>query len=314
MSWRTPSSRWRQPVRAGAAGLLGVGMLLSGCATSPSPGRGTSGAVVVVAAERSWGSIAEQLGGTHAEVTSLVSNPAADPHDYEPTAADARAVATARVVIVNGAGYDSWASKLLAANPVDGRRVIDVGKLVGAAPNGNPHLWYDPTTVDRVVAAVSAALRSADPASSDYFAARAQQYETVQLARYHALIAQIRADYAGTAIGVSESIFSMLAPALGLEVATPPAFQRAISEGTDPTARDKLAIDRQIADHQIAVYLYNEQNATPDVQAQVAAAEAAGIPVITITETPVPQDTSFQDWQVNQLEALKGALRKATGR
>jgi zinc/manganese transport system substrate-binding protein len=302
-------------VRTGVAGMLGTGMLLSGCATSPAPSRhGAVAAVYVVAAERSWGSIAEQLGGEMARVTSLVSNPAADPHDYEPTAADARAVATAQLVIVNGAGYDSWAAKLLAANPVDGRQVIDVGKLVGASASANPHLWYDPAIVDRVVAAVSAALRSADPASSDYFAGRAEHFESVDLARYHALIEAIKGDYAGTPVGVSESIFSMLAPALGLDVRTPASFQRAITEGTDPTARDKLAIDRQIADHKIAVYVYNTQNATPDVRAQVAAAKAAGIPVTAITETPVPQGASFQDWQVQQLEALQAALGEGARR
>ncbi|HEY7630650.1 MAG TPA: zinc ABC transporter substrate-binding protein [Thermoleophilaceae bacterium] len=50
-------------------------------------------------------------------MTSLIHNPATDPHDYEPTPSDARAMAEAQLAIVNGVGYDPWATKLLDANP-----------------------------------------------------------------------------------------------------------------------------------------------------------------------------------------------------
>src|SRR5690348_14150794 len=92
------------------------------------------GPIRVVAAENFWGSIASQLGGSRAQVTSIVANPATDPHDYEPTALDARALAGAQLVLVNGIGYDPWASKLLAANPVGSRLVLDVGDLLGLKP------------------------------------------------------------------------------------------------------------------------------------------------------------------------------------
>src|ERR1700757_4823553 len=105
----------------------------------------------VVAAENFWGSIAAQLGGSRVQVTSVITSPATDPHDYEPTAVDARTLAGAQMVIVNGIGYDPWAPKLLAANPVDGRLVLTVGDLVGIKPGGNPHRWYSPTDVQRVI-------------------------------------------------------------------------------------------------------------------------------------------------------------------
>src|SRR5437870_6260138 len=62
--------------------------------------------VQVVAAENFWGSLVSQLGGTHTQVLSIVSDPNADPHEYESNAANARAIANANLVIVNGAGYD----------------------------------------------------------------------------------------------------------------------------------------------------------------------------------------------------------------
>jgi zinc/manganese transport system substrate-binding protein len=106
----------------------------------------------------------------------------------------------------------------------------------------------------------------------------------------------------------------MLSPATGLDLRTPAAFLTAISEGTDPSAADKATIDAQIKTKQIKVYVYNSQNATPDIQAQVKAAKAQGIPVTTITETLTPAGASFQQWQVAQLDALQKALAQAPGK
>src|SRR6266571_2591232 len=128
--------------------------VVAGCATTTTPktaGAPGGATVRVVAAENFWGSLAQQLGGAHAAVTSIINNPDTDPHDYEPTAADGRTVASARNVIVNGVGYDPWASKLLSANPVSGRAVLNVGDLVGVKPGGNPHRWYSPPDVQKVI-------------------------------------------------------------------------------------------------------------------------------------------------------------------
>ena len=76
----------------------------------------------VVAAEDFWGSIAKQVGGSYVSVTSIITDPNADPHSYEPTAQDARTVAEAQYVIVNGAGYDQWAENLLRRTRSRGAR------------------------------------------------------------------------------------------------------------------------------------------------------------------------------------------------
>lgn len=297
--------------------LVAVTVLLCGCATSlPPQGEGSvayaSRVVRMVAAEDFWGSIAAQIGGAHAHVVSIIDNPEMDPHAYEPTAADARTLADAQVAVLNGAGYDPWMQQLLAA---DGghRAVLDVGDLVGVAPGGNPHLWYDPAFVDRYIGAVTTDLQRADPADRAYFAGRRAAYEHVGLAPYHAEIARIRSTFAGTPVGASESIVFYLCRALGLDLVTPPSFLRAISEGTDVSAADTATIDRQITTRAIAVYLENTQNLTPDVQAQVTAARAAGIPLVPVTETLQPEGTTFQAWQTDQLDALDTALGHARG-
>ncbi|HEX3567847.1 MAG TPA: zinc ABC transporter substrate-binding protein, partial [Acidimicrobiales bacterium] len=237
---------------------------LSACA-SGSTGASTAsgGRISVVAAENFWGSIARQLGGDKVSVTSIISNPNADPHSYEPTPGDGRTVATAQLMILDGIGYDPWAQQLLAANPTSGRTVLNVGDLVHVPVGGNPHRWYDPTNVRQVIAQITADYRAIDPKDAAYFDHRRQVYEDVTLAPYDALLSSIRAKYAGTPIGASESIVSPLAQALGLDMLTPASFLDAISEGSDPTAADKATIDEQISKRQIAIYVYNSQNATP---------------------------------------------------
>ncbi|MDP9345816.1 MAG: zinc ABC transporter substrate-binding protein [Actinomycetota bacterium] len=287
--------------------------IASGCGAAGGPAA-ASGKLVVIAAESHWGSIAAQLGGDRVAVQSIVASPSTDPHDYEPTAADARSVAGARMAIVNGVGYDAWAARLLGASPSPGRVVLDVGRLVGVAAGGNPHRWYSPADVHRVIDAITADYRRLDPTHATYFAKRKARFEQVALAPYRRVIAGIRARYGGTPVGASESIFALLAPELGLRLITPKAFLNAVSEGTDPTARDKATVDRQIAARQIAVWVYNSQNAPPDIERLNAAARRAGIPIATVTETQTPANVTFQSWQVRQLRALAGALAKATGR
>ncbi len=111
-------------------------VILAGCGAAQITGSG--GKVRVVAAENFWGSIARQIGGVHAQVTSVIVNPAQDPHAYEPTTVDGRTMATAQLAIVNGVGYDPWAPKLLAASPVDGRITLTVGSLLQPAGRRQP--------------------------------------------------------------------------------------------------------------------------------------------------------------------------------
>jgi zinc/manganese transport system substrate-binding protein len=265
----------------------------------------------VVAAENFWGSIATQLAGSHANIQSIITNPQTDPHAYEPTPSDGRAIAGASFVIENGAGYDPWAQHLIDANPSSTRAVLDVGKLNGVAEGGNPHMWYNPAFVLEVIDAITSRLQQLDPADAAYFTTQHDTYLSTGLKQYDDLRAQIKQKYAGTPVGATESIFAYLATDLGLNLISPPDFLKAISEGTDPTAADKATMDSQITSKQIKVLVFNSQNSTPDVQALVDKARGEGIPVPSVTETLDPANLTFQDWQSKQLQALLNALASA---
>ena len=304
-------SRPRRRLATAVSLVVGL-VILAGCGAAQTTGSG--GKVRVVAAENFWGSIARQIGGVHAQVTSVIVNPAQDPHAYEPTTVDGRTMATAQLAIVNGVGYDPWAPKLLAASPVDGRITLTVGSLFGLQDGDNPHRWYDPTDVLVVARTIAADLEKLDPGHKAYFAARLSRFDGTGLATYHTLIAQIHARYSGVAVGASESIFALQAPALGLRLVTPYSFMKAISEGTEVTAQDTITTERQLTAHQVKVWVYNSQNVTPGIQRLNALARAAHIPIATVTETLSPATDSFQQWQVAQLSRLEAALHQATGR
>jgi zinc/manganese transport system substrate-binding protein len=97
----------------------------------------------VVAAENFYGDIAQQTGGDNVAVTSILSSPDQDPHLFEASPSTAKALAGAKVVIVNGADYDPWMEKLLKANKTPGRKEILAAALAGKKAGDNPHLWSD---------------------------------------------------------------------------------------------------------------------------------------------------------------------------
>ena len=297
--------------------LIAGGSVACGSGSSSSSSTSTSTtapAFQVVAAENFWGSIAQQLAGSKVAVTSIIVNPDTDPHDYQASASDARTMAGAKLAIVNGIGYDKWASQLLAANPVSGRTVLDVGTLLGLKEGDNPHQWYNPAAVQKVINAITAEYDKIDPADKAYFAAQKKHFETVSLKTYDQLRAQVRQRFAGAPVGYSESIFQPLGQSMGLKLLTPYSFAKAVAEGTEISAKDKQTVDNQAQHRLIKVWVYNSQNATPDIQRINTIAKQQHIPIATVTETLSPATLNFEQWQVAQLRELIKALHQATGR
>ncbi len=307
-------SRIRAFPRALVGVLLLMSMTVTACGTTFQTTASGNGPVQVVAAENFWGSIATQVGGSHVHVTSIIVDPNADPHSYEPTSANARTVAEAQYVIVNGAGYDPWADKLLQANPTSGRTVLNVGKFLGKHEGDNPHMWYNPDYVTAVVNKMRDDLKTIDPGDAAAFDHSAQAFLTTGLKQYHDLIATIKAKYRATPVGATESIFSYLASALGLNLVTPYSYLKAVSEGQDISAADEATVEQQIKQKQIAILVYNSQNTPNNIQALINLAKANHIPVATITETLTPATVPFQDWQSTQLQGIQTALAQATGK
>lgn len=289
--------------------LIGMSLAVILAACGAPAGGSSSSTLQVIAGENFWGSLAAQLGGSHVTVTSIVTNPNTDPHEYESSAIDARAFATADYVILNGAGYDDWGQKLLSANPSSSRKVLTVADLLNKKAGDNPHFWYNPEWVDRIADRMTADFQALDPADSAYFSQRREAFRSA-LTPYHDAVAHIRSSFSGVPVGSTESIFVYMAQALGLNLISPPDFMQAISEGSDPPAQSVAEFQNQVSHHLIKVLVYNSQTSTPITENLKQLAATNSIPVVGISETVQPATATFQDWQTAQLNSLQAALSR----
>ncbi len=266
-----------------------------------------SAPIQVVAGENFWGSLVSQLGGSRTQVTSIVTDPNADPHEYESNSQDAQAITNAAFVIVNGIGYDDWALKIIAASNNPHQVVLNVGDFLGKKEGDNPHVWYSPTYVNETVKAMYNDLLTIDPADTSYFT---QQYATLNasLGVYNARISEIRAQFAGREVGSTESIFVYLGEAAGLDLVSPPAFMDAVAEGNDPPAQSVVQFQQLIQNGTVTVLVYNEQTVTPLTESIKALAASKDIPIVGVTETIQPPDVAFQVWMNAECLALQNAL------
>jgi zinc/manganese transport system substrate-binding protein len=260
---------------------------------------------VVVTVDQ-WADMTHRLAGDCASVTTIIKGSKADPHEYEPTPADTAAFDRARVVVLNGLGYDSWASRAidnLDRKPI----VVDAGKVAGRHDGENPHVWYSPEAVRGVAAATTAAMIRAMPSARGYLEERQARWQA-SLVPYDAEVAAIRAHAAGRRIAATEPVFDDMAVALGLEVVTPPGYERSARNETDATPADVAAFERLLSHHGADALVVNTQTEGAAPSEIRAAAHDDGVPVVEVTETVPPGRRGFVDWQVRQLRALAEAL------
>jgi zinc/manganese transport system substrate-binding protein len=261
--------------------------------------------IKVVAAENFYGGVAQQIGGAQVEVVSVLNNPDQDPHLFETSPAVARQLSAAQIVIYNGADYDPWMPKLLAAAPHDGRVAIVAADLVHKKTGDNPHLWYEPATMPAVAKALALALSKADPAHAAEFQARLATF-IASLKPLDDKISDVKKKYSGQPVTASEPVFGYMAAALWLSMRNE-KFQLSIMNSTEPSASDVAAFERDLKEHKVCVMFYNKQASDKIVQHLVAIARAAEIPVVAVTETQ-PAALSFQDWMLGELNDTEKAL------
>lgn len=281
--------------------LLGTAALASCLAA----GSAAADPIKVVASENFYGDLAQQIGGANVEVTSILTNPDQDPHLFEASASTARNLASAKVVIVNGADYDPWMEKLLSANKAPGRKEIVVAKLVHKKSGDNPHLWYDPATIQAFAKVFAAELSSVDPAHKAAYAHGAGRLAE-SLKPLEAKLAEMKEKYAGQPVTASEPVFGYMAQAIGLKMRNE-RFQLAVMNDTEPSASDIAAFENDLKNHKVKVMLYNSQASDSAVQRLVGIARQYNVPVVGVTETK-PARENYQEWMLDQLNALDRAL------
>jgi zinc/manganese transport system substrate-binding protein len=272
-------------------------------------GAGGGSTLDVVASTNVYGDITAQIGGAHVGVTSVLSDPNADPHLFEPGTQNGLAVAQAKVVIQNGAGYDDFMGRLESASPSSSRIVVTIADVLGVhGRHANPHLWYDVPRLPRIAGAIAAGLEEADPKHAAAYRAGLDRF-VKSLRPLDAEVRRIRTRYAGRPIAYTEPVPGYLVAALGLRNLAPAPFTRAIQNGSEPSAEAVASMNALIGGHRVDVLLYNSQAVSPITARVRAAAQQAGIPVVGVTET-LPPHLTFQQWQLAQVRSLERALAR----
>jgi zinc/manganese transport system substrate-binding protein len=293
------------------------GVPLPSPASPVSSPAGAGQVVQVVAAENFWGSLVSQLGGAHVNVTSIITDPNTDPHEYQSNDSTAVAIADAQYIILNNVGYDTWATAIVAADGNPHQTVLNIGDYLGVSVTGgivtgNPHLWYNPSYVMQAVAWMYHNLTTIAPNWTGYFS---NQYTnlTASLNSLYSEVTGIQHLFAGTEVASTESIFVYLANATGLDLVSPPAFMEAVAEGSDPSDQSVVTFQCQLESGYVHVLVFNAQTVTPLTTSMKEVAEAHNVTTVSITETIVPNEVngvpvSFQAWMGGELNALYVAL------
>lgn len=280
---------------------------------APSAAAGASSPLPVVASTDVYGAIVSAVGGSAVQVTSIINSPDADPHEYESTPKDAVAVGKAKLLIYNGAGYDDFATKILAASGAK-PSTIDVAQLSGlqsqvpAGAEFNEHVWYSFPTVKKVADTVAVDLGQADPAQAATFTANAQAFDT-KVDGLTAKLDAVKAKHAGAKVAITEPVPLYMIQAAGLVNATSPEFSKAVEEGTDPPAavlQETLKLFS--GPDKVKALLPNAQTESPTTQQVEQAAKSGGVPEVPVTETLPPGVTDYVTWMTQQVDALSAAL------
>jgi zinc/manganese transport system substrate-binding protein len=283
--------------------------LLSACsggsAGSATPSSST--AINVVAAENFYGDMVKQLGGNHVSVTSILSDPNIDPHQYESNAQTAIQVSKAQLVIENSGGYDGWMDKILSGSPNSNRLVLKGFDVAQVKLPENVHVWYSIDNAATIAQTITDDLKKLDPADAATFDSNLQTFKQ-SLQPIQQKIVAIKSKYAGTPVGLTETIYLYQAAPLGLNVLTPFEFQKAMAEGNEPPADTVVTAENQINHHLIKVLIYNEQTVTPSTTKLENDARAQNIPIVPVTET-MPPGKTYQTWMLDQLNTLEQDLQ-----
>jgi zinc/manganese transport system substrate-binding protein len=283
-----------------------LAVLPSLAAAGCGPVGASDGRISAVGAENQYADVISQIGGPYVSVTAVMSNPNTDPHSFESSPRIASRVSSAQLVVENGLGYDSWITKILSAGGSH-PKVVDAQHLLGLPDSTpNPHLWYEPTTMPVVAAAIGRDLGALQPAHAAYFAQRVRAFDA-SLGTWRSAITALMAAAPGAPVAVTEPVGDYLLQAAGVRVLTPFSLQAAIMNGTDPSPQD-VATERALLDqHRVRALVYNRQVTDTFTQSLLGEAARAHVPVVGVYETMPTPGYDYQSWMTAETDAVAAA-------
>lgn len=262
--------------------------------------------IKVVAAENFYGELAQEIGGKNVTVTSIISNPDADPHLFATSPKTSQSLAQAQIIIYNGADYDSWMEQMLTTVNKSKVIVINVADLMKIKAGANPHIWYQPTTFPTLAKVLSDKLSQLQPTTKPEIEKNLKTFlsgnqQVVQQ------VAAIKQKFQGTSVTATEPVFGYMAQAMGLNMKGED-FQWKIMNDSEPTPKMVANYQSLLTSKQVKVMFYNNQVSDSLTGNMQKLARSNSIKVVGVSET-MPKDTTINKWLSSEISATATALQ-----
>lgn len=285
-------------------GLMGMIMLLASACSNKDQAKTKSDKVSIVTTTNVYADIAKNVAGKYGSVQAIIKNSATDPHDFEPTTADAKKLTNANIIVANGLGYDSWMNKL--ASSVSKKSVLVGEDLMGLKKVDNPHIWYDLDMPTKYVNYLVKRLSKLDKKHAAYFKENGDKY-LAKIAKVKQ-IAKSADKKNNKPVFVSEPVFDYGLEEVGYKIGDK-EFEEAIENGTDPSPKTINKMTNEIKDKKIAFFVNNTQASSSTVKTFVKLAKENGVPVLNVRET-IPNHMTYLDWMRENYQNLANISKK----
>lgn len=298
-------------IRRAVAGVAAASMLVAvaACGTSKdnktAGGEGGSGTIEVVASINQWGSVAKDLGGSHVDVTNIMTKTNVEAHDYEPTSQDVAKFGTAKVAVVNGADYDPWASKAASATKAT---LVTAAETAGIKEGDNPHVWFSAKVRSNTADAITAAYQKADPSHKDDYAKLNKEWHAKE-DQLESKIKETSAKTEGLPYAATESVAWYLADDLKMTDATPKGYAQASANESEPTPADIKDFQDTLKAGFIKMFVFNSQEANSTIDQITGAAKDANVPIVELAEQMPKQYTNLLDWMSALVDQFAAAVK-----
>ncbi|AJY62107.1 metal ABC transporter solute-binding protein, Zn/Mn family [Lactobacillus helveticus] len=305
-------------------GLMGMIMLLASACSNKDQAKTKSDKVSIVTTTNVYADIAKNVAGKYGSVQAIIKNSATDPHDFEPTTADAKKLTNANIIVANGLGYDSWMNKL--ASSVSKKPVLVGEDLMGLKKvdnphiwydfkkfsiiiktlHDNPHIWYDLDMPTKYVNYLVKRLSKLDKKHAAYFKENGDKY-LAKIAKVKQ-IAKSADKKNNKPVFVSEPVFDYGLEEAGYKIGDK-EFEEAIENGTDPSPKIINKMTNEIKDKKIAFFVNNTQASSSTVKTFVELAKENSLPVLNVRET-IPNHMTYLDWMRENYQNLANISKK----
>ena len=273
-----------------------VSLITVGCSNKQNS-TSQSNKISIVTTTNVYSDIAKNIVGKYGTATAIIDKSSVDPHDFEPTTADAKKVAQANIIVANGLGYDSWMNKL--AKSVDKKPVLVGEDLMGLKSGDNPHIWYNLDMPTKYVEYLVKRLSKLDKKHAAYFKENGEKY-LAKIDKIKQLAQANKGDQ--KPVFVSEPVFDYALQEAGYKIGDK-KFEEAIENGTDPSPKTINEMNNAIKQKKIAFFVNNTQASSSTVKSFVKLAKKNNVPVLNVRET-IPNNTTYLAWMKENYQKL----------